>query len=53
MTVLENGKNKFHIASVYVNYVTIYKNDEKVNVLAQSVFGDVMAKNFKLKQLTD
>ena len=53
MTVLENGKNKFHIASVYVNYVTLYKNDEKVNVLPQSVFGDVMAKNFKLKQLTD
>ena len=51
MTVLENGKNKFHIASVYVNYVTIYKNDEKVNVLAQSVFGDVMAKHFKLKQV--
>lgn len=53
MTVLENGKNKFHIASVYVNYVTLYKNGEKLNVLPQSVFGDVMAKNFKLKQLTD
>ena len=53
ITVLENGKNKFHIASVYVNYVTLYKNGEKLNVLPQSVFGDVMAKNFKLKQLTD
>ena len=51
MTVLENGKNKFHIASVYVNYVTLYKNGEKINVLPQSVFGDVMAKHFKLKQV--
>ena len=29
MTVLENGKNKVHIASVYVNYITLYKNGEK------------------------
>ena len=51
MTVLENGKNKVHIASVYVNYVTLYKNGEKVNILPPSVFGDVMAKHFKLKQV--
>lgn len=51
MTVLENGKNKVHIASVYVNYVTLYKNGEKINILPPSVFGDVMAKHFKLKQV--
>ena len=51
MIVLENGKNKVHIASVYVNYVTLYKNGEKINILPPSVFGDVMAKHFKLKQV--
>lgn len=51
MTVLENGKNKVHIASVYVNYVTLYKNGEKINILPPSVFGDIMAKHFKLKQV--
>ena len=51
MTVLENGKNKVHIASVYVNYVTLYKNGKKTNILPPSVFGDVMAKHFKLKQV--
>lgn len=51
MTVIENGKNKVHIASVYVNYVTLYKNGEKINILPPSVFGDVMAKHFKLKQV--
>lgn len=51
MIVLENGKNKVHIASVYVNYVTLYKNGEKINILSPSVFGDVMAKHFKLKQV--
>ena len=51
MTVLENGKNKVRIASAYVNYVTLYKNDEKINILSPSVFGDVMAKHFKLKQV--
>ena len=51
MTVLENGKNKFHIASVYINYITLYKNGEKINILPPSVFGDVMAKHFKLKQV--
>lgn len=51
MTVLENGQNKLHIASVYVNYITLYKNDEKIKILPPSVFGDIMAKNFKLKQV--
>ena len=51
MTVLENGKNKVHIASEYVNYITLYKNGEKINILPPSVFGDVMAKHFKLKQV--
>lgn len=51
MTVLENGKNKVHTASEYVNYVTLYKNGEKINILPPSVFGDVMAKHFKLKQV--
>ena len=51
MTVLENGNNKVHIASVYVNYITLYKNGEKTNILPPSVFGDVMAKHFKLKQV--
>lgn len=51
MTVLENGKNKVHIASVYVNYVTLYKNGEKINILSPSVFGDIMSKHFKLKQV--
>ena len=51
MTVLENGNNKVHIASVYVNYITLYKNGEKINILPPSVFGDVMAKHFKLKQV--
>lgn len=51
MTVLENGQNKLHIASVYVNYITLYKNDEKIKSLPPSVFGDIMAKNFKLKQV--
>lgn len=51
MTVLENGKNKVRIASAYVNYITLYKNDEKINILSPSVFGDVMAKHFKLKQV--
>ena len=50
MTVLENGKNKVNVASVYVNYVTLYKNDVKVKILPPSVFGDIMANHFKLKQ---
>ena len=51
MTVLENGKNKVYTASEYVNYITLYKNGEKINILPPSVFGDVMAKHFKLKQV--
>lgn len=51
MTVLENGKNKVNIASVYVNYITLYKNDVKVNILPPSVFGNIMANHFKLKQV--
>ena len=51
MTVLENGKNKVYTASEYVNYITLYKNGEKINILPPSVFGDVMAKCFKLKQV--
>lgn len=51
MTVLENGKNKVHITSVYVNYITLYKNDVKVNILPPSVFGNIMANHFKLKQV--
>ena len=51
MTVLENGKNKVYTASEYVNYITLYKNGEKINILPPSVFGDVMAKNFKLKRV--
>lgn len=51
MAVLENGKNKVHTASEYVNYITLYKNGEKINILPPSVFGNVMAKHFKLKQV--
>ena len=51
MYVLENGYSVVHIASVYVNYITLYKNDEKIKSLPPSVFGDIMAKNFKLKQV--
>ena len=51
MDVLKNGHNVIHIASVYVNYITLYKNGEKIKNLSPSVFGDVMAKNFKLKQI--
>ena len=51
MTVLENSKNKVYTASEYVNYITLYKNGERINILPPSVFGDVMAKHFKLKQV--
>lgn len=51
MDVLENGHNIIHIASVYVNYITLYKNGEKIKSLPPSVFGDIMAKNFKLKRV--
>ena len=51
MYVLENGHSVVHIASVYVNYITLYKNGEKIKNLPPSVFGDIMAKNFKLKRV--
>lgn len=51
MNVLDNGHNIIHIASVYVNYITLYKNGEKIKSLSPSVFGDIMAKNFKLKRV--
>lgn len=44
-----NGKNLMNVSSKYVNYIKVYVNDEVVNTLPMSVFGDIMSKNFKFK----
>lgn len=44
----ENGKNIMNVSSKYVNYITVYVNGEKVNVLPMSKFGDLISKHFKL-----
>lgn len=48
--VLNNdGKNMMNVSSKYVNYIKVYVNDEVVNTLPMSVFGDIMSKNFKFE----
>lgn len=44
-----NGKNMMRVSSKYVNYIKVYVNDEVVNTLPMSVFGDIMSKNFKFE----
>lgn len=44
-----NGKNMMKVSSKYVNYIKVYVNDEVVNTLPMSVFGDIMSKNFKFE----
>ena len=44
-----NGKNVMSTQSAYVNYVDVYLNDTKINLLPMSTFGDIMSKNFVLE----
>ena len=47
----ENGKSKIRVASSYVSYIKVYVNDEHVNTLQMSKFGEIMADNYKLKRI--
>lgn len=47
----ENGKSKIRVASSYVSYIKVYVNNEHVNTLQMSKFGEIMADNYKLKRI--
>ena len=47
----EQGKSKLHVSSKYVNYINVYVNDELVNTLPMSTFGNILSNNYKLKKI--
>lgn len=50
LTIIDkNGKSSLSTQSVYVNYISVYLNNKKINTLPMSTFGLVMSKNFVLE----
>lgn len=50
--VLENGKNRLHRSSSYVNYIDLYVNDKFYKTLPMNVFGNLMAMNMDLSEIS-